>query len=75
LTRKIDGKTVSESFSSSAELRKAQQEVEAFHRFRQLSQELLEVNERICRARPVEDTLSPQEKKRPKRSSRKSPAK
>ena len=71
LTRKIDGKTVSESFSSSAELRKAQQEVEAFHRFRQLSQELLEVNERICRARPVEDTLSPQEKKRSKRSTRK----
>src|SRR5262249_57432172 len=46
------GKTVSESFSSAAELRKAQREVEAFHRFRQLSQELLEVNEKICRARP-----------------------
>src|SRR6266567_5264389 len=66
LTRKINGKTVSESFSSAAELRKAQREVEAFHRFRQLSQELLEVNERICQTRPVEDTLSPQEKKRPK---------
>ena len=75
LTRKIDGKTVSESFSSAAELRKAQREVEAFHRFRQLSQELLEVNERICRARPVEDTLSPQEKKRRQRSVRKSRAK
>ena len=75
LTRKVDGKTVSESFSSAAQLRKAQREVEAFHRFRQLSQELLEVNEIICRARPVEDTLSPQEKKRPKRSSRKSRAK
>ena len=75
LTRKVDGKTVSESFSSAAELRKAQREVEAFHRFRQLSQELLELNERICRARPVEDTLSPEEKKRPKRSGRKSRAK
>ena len=71
LTRKIDGKTVSESFSSAAELRKAQQEVEAFHRFRQLSQQLLEVNEKICRARPVEDTLSPQEKKLPKRFTKK----
>jgi len=71
LTRKINGKTVSESFSSAAELRKAQQEVEAFHRFRQLSQELLEVNEKICRARPVEDTLSPQEKKLPKRFTKK----
>jgi hypothetical protein len=75
LTRKINGKTVSETFSSAAELRKAQHEVEAFHRFRQLSQELLEVNERICRTRPAEDTLSPQEKKRPKRSAKKSRAK
>lgn len=75
LTRKINGKTVSESFSSAAELRKAQREVEAFHRFRQLSQELLEVNEKICRARPVGETLSPQEKKRRKPSARKSRAK
>jgi hypothetical protein len=75
LTRKINGKTVSESFSSAAELRKAQRQVEAFHRFRQLSQELLEVNERICRARPVAGTLSPEEKKRRKPSVRKSRAK
>jgi hypothetical protein len=75
LTRKVNGKTISESFSSAAELRKVQREVEAFHRFRQLSQELLEVNEKICRARSVEDTLSPEEKKRPKRSAKKSRAK
>jgi len=75
LTRKINGKTVSESFSSPADLRKAQLEVEAFHRFRQLSQELLEVNERICQARPVADTLSPEEKKRRKPSAKKSRAK
>ena len=72
LTRKVNGKTVSESFSSAAELRKAQREVEAFHRFRQLSQDLLEINERICRARPIEDTLTPEEKKPPKRSASKS---
>jgi len=75
LTRKINGKTVSESFSSPAELRKAQREVEAFHRFRQLSQELLEVNEKICRARPVAETLSPEEKNGARRSVRKSRAK
>lgn len=75
LTRKIKGKSVSETFSSAVELRKAQREVEAFHRFRRLSQELLEVNEKICRARPAADTLSPEEKKRPRRSSRKSRAK
>jgi hypothetical protein len=72
LTRKVNGKSVTETFSSAAELRKAQREVAAFHRFRQLSQELLEVNEIICKARPVQDTLAPQEKKRPKRFARKS---
>ena len=72
LTRKVQGKTVSETFSSAAELRKAQREVEAFHRFRQLSQQLLEVNEMICRVRPVEETRSAQEKKRLKRSSARS---
>jgi hypothetical protein len=75
LTRKVNGKTVSETFPSAAELHKAQREVETFHRFRQLSQELLEVNERICRARPVAAALSPQEKKRRMPSSRRSRAK
>ena len=66
---------MSETFSTAAELRKAQREVEAYHRFRQLSQELLQVNEKICRARPLEDSLSPEEKKRLKRSGEKSRAK
>jgi hypothetical protein len=72
LTRKVNGKSVSETFASPVELRRAQREVEAFHRFRELSRELLEVNEKICRARPLEDTLTPQEKKRRKRSDKKS---
>jgi hypothetical protein len=71
----MDGKTVSETFFSPAELRKAQREVEAFHRFRELSRQLLDINEKICRLRPVEETLTPQEKKRPKRSVGKSHAK
>lgn len=75
LTRKVGGKTISETFSSLAELSKAQREVEAFHRFRQLSQELLEINETICRARSVEDTRTPEEKKRPKRSNARRPRK
>jgi len=75
LTRKQGGKTVTETFSSPAELRKAQSEVEAFHRFQSLSRELLDVNEKICTARPVEDTLTPQEKKQRKRSTAKSSAK
>ena len=75
LTRKVNGKSVSETFASPAELRKAQREVDAFHRFRKLSQELLEVNEKICHLRPVDDWLSSEEKKRPKSYARKSRAK
>jgi len=73
LTRKVNRKSVTETFSTATALRKAQQEVQEFHRFRQLSHDLLEVNEKICRLRPVEDTLTAQEKKRSKRSSKKSP--
>jgi hypothetical protein len=62
LTRKVKGKSVTETFATSAELRKAEREVEAYHRFRQLAQELLEINEKICRARPVEQELAPAKK-------------
>jgi len=77
LTRKVNGKTVSETFASPAQRRKAQREVNNFQRFRELSRQLLDVNEQICRLRPVEEDaeLSAQEKKRPKRSSKKSPKK
>jgi hypothetical protein len=69
LTRKVAGKTVTETFSSPAGLAKAQREVAEYQRFHQLSGQLLEVNEQICGLRPVaEDTLSAQEKKRRKRS-------
>ena len=76
LTRKKDGKTVTETFSSPASLAKAQCEVAEYHRFRELSGRLLEVNEQICELRPVEEAAaSAQEKKRRKRSAKKSRAK
>jgi hypothetical protein len=75
LTYKVNGKTVTESFATPAEQRKAEQEIEGFRRYRQLERSFVEVNEKICRARPVEDTLTPQEKKRRKRSTRRSRAK
>src|SRR5258708_24077848 len=75
LTRRVEGKTVTETFAAPAALRKAQQEVTEFHRFQKLCGEIVEVSERICALRPVEDTLTPQEKKRPKRSTRRSHAK
>ena len=73
LTRKVKGKTVTEMFPSPASLAKAQREVAECQRFRELGDQLLEVNEQICAVRPVEQTPpSAQEKKRPKRSARKS---
>ena len=72
LTRKVDGRSVTESFPDPVSLAKAQREVAEFHRFRELSRQLLEVNEQICSLRPVEQTsISAQEKKRPKPSSKK----
>jgi hypothetical protein len=76
LTRKVNGKTVTETFSSAASLTKAQREVAECQRFRQLGDQLLDVNEQICELRPVEENSpTEQEKKRRKRSSRKSRAK
>src|SRR5262252_4404939 len=71
LTRKVAGKTVTESFPNPIALRKAQQEVAEFHRFQQLSQSLVALNERICRLRPVTQERggwTEQEKKRLLRS-------
>jgi hypothetical protein len=54
LTRKVDGKTVAESFPSLAAWRKAQSEIDGHHRFQKLSAELIAVNEKICQQRPLE---------------------
>ena len=54
LTRKVAGKSVTESFPNPAALRKAQQEVAEFHRFQKLGEDLVRVNENICALRPVE---------------------
>ena len=67
LTRKVDGKTITESFSTPIAFRKAQREVTEFHRFQTLSGDLIAINEKICRLRPTEPAQSdwtPQEKKR-----------
>jgi hypothetical protein len=62
---------MTETFPNPAALRKAQQEVAEFHRFQKLSQDLVNINERICALRPVERERSgwtDQEKKRLLRS-------
>jgi len=67
LTRRVAGKTVTETFPNPAALRKAQQEVAEFHRLQRLSDELVRVNEKICELRPVQPQRggwTDQEKKR-----------
>jgi hypothetical protein len=72
LTYKIDGKTVTEALPTPAAVRKAEQEITEFRNYQQLGHELVEVSEQICRLRPVEESLTPEEKKRQKRSAKRS---
>jgi hypothetical protein len=64
LTYKLQGKTISEALPTPAAVRKAEHEIAEFRKFQELSRSFLEVNEKICRLRPLEETLTPQEKKR-----------
>lgn len=75
LTYKAAGKTITESLPSPAAIRKAEREIGEFRRYQEISRNFIEVNEKICRLRPVEDAPTAQEKKRRRRSTKKSPAK
>lgn len=75
LTYKVRGKTVTEALPIPAAVRKAESEIAEFRNYQRLTQALVEVSEQVCRLRPVEEALTPQEKKRPKRSARRSSAK
>ena len=75
LTYKWHGKTVTEALPTVAAVRKAEREIAEFRDYQRLGRELVEVNEKICRLRPVEETLTPQEKKRRMPSKAKSRAK
>ncbi len=76
LTFKTQGKTVTESLSSPAAVRKAEREIAGFRKYEELSREFVNINAQICHVRPVEEPAqSLQEKKRLKPSKRKSPAK
>jgi hypothetical protein len=71
LTRRVAGKSTTETFPNPAALRKAQQEVAEFHHLQKLSEDLVSVNEKICALRPVERERggwTDQEKKRLLRS-------
>jgi hypothetical protein len=67
LTRRVAGKTVTETFPNPAALRKAQQQVGEFRRLQKLSEDLVDINEKICALRPVQQQRggwTEQEKKR-----------
>lgn len=75
LTRKVDGKTVAESFTSPTAFHKVQAEVHEYQRLQQLCADLVDINERICRLRPVgkqPEKWGVEEKKRLLRSIKKS---
>jgi hypothetical protein len=73
LTYKVSGKTLTETFPTAAAQAKAEREVIAFRRFQQLTRDLIELNEKICRVRPLEEQArSVEEKKRRKLSNGKS---
>jgi len=77
LTYKANGKTVAESFASPAAFHKAQTEIHQYQRFQQLCADLVVVNQKICRLRPVDKSTekwSVQEKKRLLRSIKRSRA-
>ena len=64
----IGGKTQARNLPLGPELEKVEKEVEQYHAFVRLSQELVEINDRICQLRPVrsienEDELEELKKK------------
>jgi hypothetical protein len=76
LTQKVDGKTVTQNLPTQAAVRKAESEIAGFRKFQTLTGELVDVNRKICRLRPVEQPVQTvQEKKRRRRSIKNSRAK
>lgn len=72
LTYKQQGKTITESLATPASQKKAEREIAEFRHFEQLMREFVEVNAKICRARPVEPEQSlSQEKKQRRKSAKK----
>jgi len=77
LTYKAEGKTMAESFATPAAFHKAQVEIHEYQRLQKLCADLVTVNQKICRLRPLDKSAekwSAEEKKRLLRSIRKSRA-
>lgn len=75
LHRKVNGKSVAESFATPAAAHQAIEQVNEFHRFQDLVAQLTDINEQICRLRPPQvapSDWSEEEKKRLLRSIKRS---
>ena len=59
LTKKVGGKALAVHLRPGPELEKVQREVATYKRFRALVDEVVEVNEQICEARPVVEVSAP----------------
>lgn len=67
---------MTESLPNPAAVSKAEHEIAEYRKFQQLSREFVDVSAQICHLRPVEqEPQTLREKKRPKRSTKKSHAK
>src|SRR5580704_7547921 len=67
LTYKDQGKTMTESLPTRSAQKKAEREIAEFRHFEQLMRAFIEVNAKICRARPAKVEPASQEKKRRRR--------
>jgi len=71
LTYKVQGKTVTDALPHPAGQKKAEREITEFRHFEQLIREFIEVNAKICHARPAQERPVSQEKKRRRRPAKK----
>lgn len=58
LTKKVAGKTVAKHLRPGPELDKAAREVAGYKRFKGIVEQIVQVSEQICEARPVTPSLS-----------------
>ena len=69
-TRKEKGKTKTLQLRPGPLLTRIQNEVETYREFRATCEQLIEVNEAICEARPVKEPTETEKKRRSRRSSK-----
>ncbi|MHB8589257.1 MAG: DUF6788 family protein [Candidatus Dormibacteraceae bacterium] len=58
LTKSVAGKTVTKSIRPGQELEKVEREVANYKRFKGVVEQIVEVNEQICEARPLTDSAA-----------------